>query len=74
MSHRTQALPAPAKLLRPVATPLRNPPGFTHTLGLWVARQHSRRALTRLGTQQLLDIGQTAESARAESQKPFWRG
>ena len=74
MSHRTQTLPAPAKLLQPVATPLQVLPGFGRTFGLWVARQHSRRALTRLGTQQLLDIGLTAETARAESQKPFWRG
>ena len=61
--HLTTALPAPASLF-----------GLTITaLPLWLARQRSRRALTRLDARQLHDIGLTTETAQAESQKPFWR-
>lgn len=40
---------------------------------LWAERQATRRALERLDTRLLDDIGLTAREARAESGKPFWQ-
>lgn len=43
-------------------------------LRLWVARYRQRQQLLTLQTWQLDDIGISAEQARAEGRKPFWRG
>lgn len=45
-------------------------------LGLWALFQHrqaTRRALLSLNADQLKDVGLTAEQARGEGLKPFWR-
>jgi uncharacterized protein YjiS (DUF1127 family) len=45
-------------------------------LSRWALFQHrraTRRALLSLNADQLKDIGLTAEQARAEGVKPFWR-
>ncbi|MFL1418020.1 DUF1127 domain-containing protein [Pseudomonas fildesensis] len=36
-------------------------------------RRHTRKALLNLTREQLQDIGLTAEQARQEGLKPFWR-
>ena len=36
-------------------------------------RRHTRKALLQLTGEQLLDVGLTAEQARQEGLKPFWR-
>ncbi|NVZ68196.1 DUF1127 domain-containing protein [Pseudomonas costantinii] len=36
-------------------------------------RSHTRKALLNLTVEQLRDIGLTAEQARQEGVKPFWR-
>ncbi|WP_122300679.1 DUF1127 domain-containing protein, partial [Pseudomonas syringae] len=36
-------------------------------------RRHTRKALLDLSREQLRDIGLTAEQARREGLKPFWR-
>jgi uncharacterized protein YjiS (DUF1127 family) len=44
---------------------------------LWLVialeRQRTRRALARLGDEQLRDIGLTRAEAQAESARPFWQ-
>lgn len=72
MSHSSQTLPA--TLLQRVPAPTDVVSRVTSTFTLWSTRQRSRRALTRLGAQQLHDIGLSTPTAVAESQKPFWRG
>ncbi|KAB0568573.1 DUF1127 domain-containing protein [Pseudomonas palleroniana] len=37
-------------------------------------RRHTREALLALTPEQLRDVGLTAEQAREEGMKPFWRG
>jgi uncharacterized protein YjiS (DUF1127 family) len=39
----------------------------------WAIRRGTRRALAELERHHLLDIGKTAEEARREAAKPFWR-
>ncbi len=46
----------------------------TDALAVWTARQRSRAALARLDAHMLRDIGLSAEMAREETRKPFWRG
>ena len=45
-------------------------PGRWH---LFWRRRHTRKALLDLSREQLRDIGLTAEQARREGLKPFWR-
>ncbi|KRP73019.1 MULTISPECIES: DUF1127 domain-containing protein [Pseudomonas] len=40
---------------------------------LFWQRRHTRKALLTLTREQLLDVGLTAEQARQEGLKPFWR-
>lgn len=42
-------------------------------LRLWRRRARDRRELLRLDTRLLRDIGVTADEARCEAAKPFWR-
>ncbi|MEQ7919037.1 DUF1127 domain-containing protein [Xanthomonas sp. WHRI 1810A] len=49
---------------------------YPDNLGRWSLFQHrraTRRALLNLNADQLKDIGLTAEVAREEGMKPFWR-
>ena len=41
--------------------------------GLFWHRRHTRKALLDLTCEQLRDVGLTAEQARHEGLKPFWR-
>ncbi|KTB66247.1 DUF1127 domain-containing protein [Pseudomonas allii] len=41
--------------------------------GLFWHRRHTRKALLDLTREQLRDVGLTAEQARHEGLKPFWR-
>ncbi|PRA32118.1 DUF1127 domain-containing protein [Pseudomonas poae] len=41
--------------------------------GLFWRRRHTRKALLHLTCEQLRDVGLTAEQARQEGLKPFWR-
>ena len=41
---------------------------------LFWQRHHTRKALLTLTREQLRDVGLTAEQARHEGMKPFWRG
>lgn len=41
--------------------------------GLFWHRRHTRKALLHLTREQLRDVGLTAEQARHEGLKPFWR-
>ncbi|SFA72589.1 MULTISPECIES: DUF1127 domain-containing protein [unclassified Pseudomonas] len=41
--------------------------------GLFWRRRHTRKALLHLTREQLRDVGLTAEQARHEGLKPFWR-
>ncbi len=41
---------------------------------LFWRRRHTRQALLDLTPEQLRDIGLSAEQARQEGLKPFWRG
>ncbi|MGF6093404.1 DUF1127 domain-containing protein [Pseudomonas sp. 18175] len=41
--------------------------------GLFWQRRHTRKALLELTREQLRDVGLTAEQARQEGLKPFWR-
>ena len=41
---------------------------------LFWRRRHTRKALLDMTVEQLRDIGLTAEQARREGVKPFWRG
>ncbi|WPN98156.1 DUF1127 domain-containing protein [Pseudomonas sp. MUP55] len=47
-------------------------PGETRW-SLFRRRRHTRKALLTLTREQLLDVGLTAEQARHEGLKPFWR-
>jgi uncharacterized protein YjiS (DUF1127 family) len=52
----------------------RNPrPRFSRWTLFWL-RRHTRKALLELTPEQLRDIGLSAEQARQEGLKPFWRG
>lgn len=42
-------------------------------IDFYCQRQRTRRQLAALSPEQLCDIGLSAEQAKAESQKPFWR-
>ncbi|MGB3279476.1 MAG: DUF1127 domain-containing protein [Pseudorhodobacter sp.] len=44
------------------------------TILKWEQRRQSRRALKRLNSYMLKDIGLTREDADLECDKPFWRG
>ena len=48
-------------------------PGDISRWGLFWRRRHTRKALLDLSREQLRDIGLTAEQARREGLKPFWR-
>ncbi|MGK0273332.1 MAG: hypothetical protein ACI88H_004012 [Cocleimonas sp.] len=39
----------------------------------WVANSRQRKDLAKLDERMLLDIGYTAEQARVECNKPFWK-
>ncbi|KRP47308.1 Uncharacterized conserved protein YjiS, DUF1127 family [Pseudomonas libanensis] len=41
--------------------------------GLFWRRRHTRKALLDLTSEQLRDVGLSAEQARQEGLKPFWR-
>lgn len=43
------------------------------TLARWIERHRTRQALAELDGRRLRDIGLTADQAREESNKPFWR-
>lgn len=43
------------------------------TFEVWSARARQRRDLSELSPELLSDIGLTADAARAEAEKPFWR-
>ncbi|GGL35748.1 hypothetical protein GCM10009091_17220 [Pseudomonas brenneri] len=49
-------------------------PGNPSCWELFWRRRHTRKALLGLSREQLRDIGLTAEQARQEGLKPFWRG
>ena len=49
-------------------------PGQPSRWELFWRRRHTRKALLGLSREQLRDIGLTAEQARQEGLKPFWRG
>ncbi|MBT9299908.1 MULTISPECIES: DUF1127 domain-containing protein [Pseudomonas] len=49
-------------------------PGNPSRWELFWRRRHTRKALLGLSREQLRDIGLTAEQARQEGLKPFWRG
>jgi hypothetical protein len=49
------------------------PPWPAAVLGGWLGRARQRRALADLNDHLLRDIGLTAELARLETSKPFWR-
>jgi len=44
------------------------------TLLKWEQRQQTRRALRKLDPHMLADIGMSANDARIECKKAFWRG
>lgn len=46
---------------------------FGNRWSLFWHRRHTRKALLTLTREQLLDVGLTAEQARQEGLKPFWR-
>jgi uncharacterized protein YjiS (DUF1127 family) len=49
---------------------------YPRNLSRWALFQHrraTRRALLNLNADQLKDVGLTAEQARQEGLKPFWR-
>lgn len=66
-----------------VKTPLLSHRSWRHPLALfrriertvtfWASRARQRRALSRLNTDQLRDIGVTHYDAKREAAKPFWR-
>jgi uncharacterized protein YjiS (DUF1127 family) len=72
MSH-----PLPLAGWRPLHLPLREivrcRDRLIAALALMRARRSQRRALARLDDHLLRDIGISAEQARRESGKPFWR-
>ena len=47
--------------------------GLVPLIGLWLRRIETRRALAKLDTEHLEDVGLTAAGARRECRKPFWR-
>lgn len=49
-------------------------PGNPSRWELFWRRRRTRKALLGLSREQLRDIGLTAEQARQEGLKPFWRG
>ena len=46
---------------------------LSKTLGLWGNRIRQRRHLANLSPEHLQDIGIPENSARMETEKPFWR-
>lgn len=52
---------------------MRNAPSGLSRWSLLWHRLHTRKALLRLTSEQLKDIGLTREQAREEGLKPFWR-
>lgn len=57
-----------------VGLPRYNPPGEFSRWTLFWLRRRTRKVLLELTADQLRDIGLTAEQARQEGLKPFWRG
>jgi len=47
--------------------------GIVPVLRLWLQRIETRRALAKLDTERLRDVGLSAAEARRECRKPFWR-
>lgn len=47
--------------------------GLAETVGLWIERSRTRRALAFLDDRQLEDLGLTRADQRQEGSKPFWR-
>lgn len=47
---------------------------FSQTLVLFKHRYRSRKALARLNSSQLSDVGLTHEQAQQEIKRPFWVG
>ncbi|WP_278405909.1 DUF1127 domain-containing protein [Pseudomonas rhodesiae] len=48
-------------------------PGDISRWGLFWRRRHTRKALLSMTGEQLRDIGLSAQQARQEGLKPFWR-
>ncbi len=48
-------------------------PGDISRWGLFWLRRHTRKALLSMTSEQLRDIGLSAQQARQEGLKPFWR-
>ena len=46
---------------------------FSHTVLLWMQRSKQRKQLARLDARMLSDIGISAEQAKTEINKPFWK-
>ena len=46
---------------------------FGQVAALWFARARQRHQLRSLSAEQLFDMGISAEAARREADKPFWR-
>jgi uncharacterized protein YjiS (DUF1127 family) len=46
---------------------------LSETLGDWIERAQTRRALAELDERLLRDVGLTTEQARRESSMPFWQ-
>lgn len=40
---------------------------------VWYSRARQRRHLSELSPESLRDVGLTADAARVEAEKPFWR-
>lgn len=47
--------------------------GLVPVMRLWLQRIETRRALAKLDTERLQDVGLSAAEARRECRKPFWR-
>ena len=69
----SSAVKAPLLLQRMWRHPLVLFRGIARTVAFWRARTRQRRALSRLNTDQLRDIGVTHYDAKREAAKPFWR-
>ena len=46
--------------------------GFRKQFGIWLQRLQTRRQLSRLGEDQLRDIGLTPGQVDSELSRPFW--
>lgn len=73
MPRSTAAMPAlsaPMTSLPPVSRAL---VAVAMTLAAWEERRISRRALARLDSHMLRDVGLSVQSRADETAKPFWR-